>query len=127
MSQFKFFYDNWLKVDDLFEVPDPKLNVNLSVEFFKNLKFDEQSLKSYRIEAAQESCKMLGPKPALCLSGGIDSQAMVSCWKEADLNFEVFTLVFEDDLNMHDVECARNYCDNRGIKLNEIKIDAIIS
>lgn len=125
MSQFKFFYDDWLDIDDLYDRPDPKLVVNLSVNFFKNLRFDSESLKSYRIEAAKECNKMLGTNPALCLSGGIDSQAMVSCWKEANLDFDTYTLVFEDDLNIQDVESARKFCANMGIKLHEIRIDII--
>jgi deoxycytidylate deaminase len=58
------------------------------IDFFENLKFDAQSLKQYRIDAARLCAETLGDKPALCLSGGIDSQAMVQSWHEAGLEFD---------------------------------------
>jgi hypothetical protein len=81
------------------------------------------SLKKYRIEAAEKCAQTLGKDPALCISGGIDSQCMVQAWQEARLDFKIYILVFDNDLNIHDVNHARKFCRARGLKLNEVKIN----
>ena len=128
---FKPFYDDWIIIDPIFIPSNISLrkydyvNVNLSYDFFSQLTFTEDSLKTYRINAALEASKILGEKPALCISGGIDSQAMLHCWLEADIKFDVFVLVFKNNLNSMDVEQARLVCRNLGIELKEIEIDII--
>lgn len=99
--------------------------VNLDKEFFNNLKFDATSLKQYRIDAAIKCSETLGDNPALCLSGGIDSQAMVQCWQEAGLKFDVIVGVFKDDLNKHDVDHAKLFCNKNNIPYKELKIDIV--
>jgi len=125
---FKPFYKDWLNCSQLFL---PTINeiryttTNLNINFFSSLSFDESSLKQYRIEAALHCAETLGEKPALTLSGGIDSQCMVQAFKDADLKFDVYTLVFKNNLNKQDVDSARNYCNTLGIKLNEIELDVV--
>ena len=125
-SEFKLFYDDWLDYRKLFTTEgDIDLPVNLSTEFFQNLKFDTDSLKQYRIDAATRCAETLGNNPALCFSGGVDSQAMLQAWREAKLKFKVFTLVFNDNLNIQDVAHARHYCSVNNIELIEIPFDVI--
>jgi hypothetical protein len=101
------------------------MNMNIGMEFFENLKFDNDSLKRYRLESAHKCAETLGDKPALCLSGGIDSQAMVQSFYDAGYDFDVFTLVFNDDLNIHDASHARLYAEKNNIKLHEIDINIL--
>lgn len=128
---YKPFYDDWINVDNLFrsdkflgEVAIP-LPVNLDKEFFLNLRFDQDSFKQYRKEACLAAQEILGSKIALCLSGGVDSQYMVQCWKEAKLDFDVAVLVFNKDFNSHDVSVAREFAKKTGIRLKEVKIDVL--
>jgi len=130
LYQDNFFYNNWLDYEPLFQTNKnssnfTELTVNLDRNFFENLKFDKQSLTEYKIEAAIYCQKTLGDNPALCISGGIDSQAMLNSFVEASLNFAAYTFVYNDDLNLHDVELARKYCTEHGIKLIEIPFDVV--
>lgn len=128
MYQFKPVYNDWLNIYPIFEKANALrfydyLDVNLDIKFFQSLQFDYDSLQDYRKEAAIEASKMLGDRPALCFSGGVDSQYMLYAWKEARLQFDTYVLVFDDDLNDQDVSHARNYCRELGIELKEIPID----
>lgn len=121
------FKNNWQVYDENFTslTKEIKYKVDLPVEFFENLKFDPQSLKEYRIAAAQTAASLCGDNPVLCLSGGIDSQAMVQCWQEANLKFDVAILVFNNNLNDHDVSVALRYCEQHNIKPIIYELDVI--
>ena len=131
MSSFKPFYNDWIDCSSLFELTNYQkdkpclINTNLSADFYKNLRFDAESLKSYRIDAVYKCAEMLGDNPALTFSGGIDSQCMLQAWKESGLNFKVYTLVFKNDLNIQDVTNARKYCKEQNIQLHEIELDVV--
>jgi len=127
LEQFNAFKDNWLDCSALFsnESRIAELPVNLPVSFFESLQFDSDTFKKYRIDAAIKCAETLGDNPALCLSGGVDSQAMVQCWTEANLKFKVVTLEFNDGLNAQDVDHASLYCDKHSIELIKIPFDII--
>jgi len=124
-----YFEYNWLDYRPLFERNNgssyTELHVNLDKSFFENLKFDKQSLEAYRISAAINCSKNLGSNPALCISGGIDSQAMLHSFIESGVIFTAYAFVFNDDLNLHDITFARNYCTEHNVKLQEIPFDVI--
>ena len=127
---YKSFYNDWVDISNLFKKEPYQryydhLIVHLDTNFFQNLKFDCDTIRNYRIDCAIKSSQILGHKPALCLSGGIDSQAMVQCWLEARLYFDLFILVFKNDLNKQDVEHARTFARNNGVYLQEIEIDIL--
>lgn len=121
------FKNNWTTYDDNFNALTKiiQYKVDLPLEFFQTLKFDPDSLKQYRVNAALETAKDCGDKPVLCLSGGIDSQAMVQCWQEADLEFDVAIMAFKDDLNTHDVSIALQYCEQHCIKPIVYELDVV--
>jgi len=121
-----FFYNGWLEYD----IDDPNIGIrslktNIGYDFFDNLRFDSESLKSYRVNAARLISKTLGDRPALCLSGGVDSQAMIYCWLEAGLKFDVVSCIFHNNLNLHDVDTARDFCKIHGLNLIEIPLNVI--
>lgn len=135
MSQFKFFHDDWLDFTELFPdnpnfsyrdlPPRVNLKINLDTEFFRNLRFDDASLKKYRIDSAVHCAETLGRKPALCFSGGIDSQALVQCFNEANIDIDIFTLKFKNDLNSHDIHDAKKYAEEKNIRINFIELDIL--
>lgn len=128
--EYRPFYNDWVDVSSLFDKTfhkrfiDP-LYVHLDVNFFKDLSFKKEDLKQYRINAALESQKLLGDNPALCLSGGVDSQAMVLAWLEAELKFDTYILVFKNNLNVQDVDHALQFCNTYNINYKQIEIDVI--
>lgn len=122
--RFEYYHDNWLDVSN-FVNDDPKLKINLQTEFFDSIRLDTESLKEYRISAARKLLPSLGDKPALCFSGGIDSQATWQCFNEANINIDVYTLVFKDNLNTQDVSHAFEFAEKHNIKIEVIEIDII--
>lgn len=130
--QFKAFKDDWVDLSEIFDNKDPLnseyeilLPVNLSINFFKNLKLDNQSIKEYRILAAIDCAEQLGSNIALSFSGGVDSQVALLSFLEAGIPFTPYIFVFNNNLNKPDVDHARRFCERLNVKLNEIKIDII--
>lgn len=127
MSQFNFYHDDWVGVEPYIGLNtyECHLPVNLKPEFFESLQLDTDSLRRYRIEAAIKCYEALGSKPALCFSGGIDSQATWQCFNEAGIDIDVYTLVFKHGLNTQDVEHAVKFAKERNFELKIIEIDII--
>ena len=128
MSQYKTipFYNDWLDVSGMAAGNGKDHTVNLKPEFFEKLDpFNDKKLKQWRIDAATRCAESLGPFPALCFSGGIDSQAMLHCWAEADLEAHVIIFAFKDGLNKQDCEHAKQFCHKFGIPYREIEFDIV--
>jgi hypothetical protein len=128
LSQYKTipFYNDWLDVSGMAAGNGKDHTVNLKPEFFEKLDpFNDKKLKQWRIDAATRCAESLGPFPALCFSGGIDSQAMLNCWAEADLEAHVIIFAFKDGLNKQDCEHAKQYCRKFDIPYREIEFDIV--
>jgi len=130
LSQFNFFHNNWLDCtqllqDDVYNSAKDECSVNLTSSFFNSLKFDVQSVQTYAKEAALLTASQLGNKPALCLSGGVDSQCAVLSFLNAGLNFDVVFMKFKDGLNAHDLQYAQNFCKTNNIRLIEIEFNVL--
>lgn len=129
MFQFDYFYKKWLDPTNIFQAgsvlenDEIELDVYLPDDFFQNLIINKEKLLEYRIDAAKEAYAALGSNPALCLSGGVDSQAMVQCFMEAGLTADIYLLVFKNNLNIQDVVTARDFCKKFNLPLKEIEID----
>jgi len=120
------FYDNWLELNGMATGSGEDHQCNLTPDFFTNLyPFNDKKLKKWRIEAAKRCAETLGPFPALCFSGGVDSQAMLQCWSEADLEAHVVIFRFNNDLNIQDADHAIQYCRKFSIPYREIEIDIL--
>jgi hypothetical protein len=134
LSQFEFYYNDWIDVNPFIQL-DGKfkgnwverchVNINLDTNFFKELCIDDEHLKTYRIDAALKCYEKLGSKPALCFSGGIDSQATWQCFNDAGIDIDVYTLVFKKDLNKQDVDHAITFAHKNNINLKFIEIDIL--
>lgn len=121
------YYQNYLTYDSITNSFADRVNYtcHLDPAFFETLKDDKQSLKQYRINAALRAKEVLGDKIALAFSGGIDSQAMVQCFLEAGIEFDLFLLTFTNNMNSQDADHARLFAKTHNIALHEIEIDII--
>ena len=120
--RFDYFYDHWLDVSN-FVNDHNDIKMKLGTDFFDSI--DITSLPLYRTNAVKRLLPSLGDKPALCFSGGIDSQATWQCFKEAGIDIDVYTLCFKDDLNKQDVDHALLFAHKNSIKLELIEIDIL--
>ncbi len=127
MSQFNFYHDNWIDIESYIglNISNCHLPVNLKSEFFESLQLDHDSLKRYRIDAAIKCREYMGSKPAICFSGGIDSQATWQCFNEAGIDIDVYTLAFKHGLNSQDVEHAIKFAKEKNFEIKLIEIDII--
>lgn len=128
MLPFNFFHKNWISCDEVFQgLPKQYSNIiiNLDNDFIDSFSLDVSKFKEYRISTANLVSEIVGEKIGLCFSGGIDSQCMVQCFKESNLNFDVFILRFNNNLNHHDIDSAINYCKRSGIHPHFIDLDII--
>ncbi len=64
-------------------------------------------------------------KICLCLSGGLDSQAMLSAFASTGRLFRVFVLKFNGNLNQHDIEFALDLCALYRIKPDVVSVDVV--
>ena len=122
---FKCFHDDWLDILGMSNANGRDHIVNLDSTFFEQLRFDDQSLKQYRTEAARICASTLGNNPALCLSGGVDSQAMVLAWQEAGLSFDTYILRFNNELNKQDYDHAIDFCRINNVSYHVINFDVV--
>ena len=125
--QFEPFKDQWLTFTDILDpfAEHIEYTINLDEDFFSSLLFDTAALFNYRVQAAQSAAQQLGDNPVLCFSGGVDSQAMIQCWREAKLKFDIAILEFDNGLNTQDTEIAMIYCKEHNITPKIIKLNIV--
>lgn len=92
---------------------------------FESLSREPLSPFEEAVAAAQQISEQLGPSLTLCLSGGLDSEAMALAFIAAQVSFDVTTLRFRNDLNAQDVGRAVEFCQKHGLKQQFIDLDAV--
>lgn len=113
--------DDWISVS--FTDTDMVWNVNIT----------EEMLDVAYSATLEENCKLavmnlpssVGSRPAVCLSGGVDSQTVVDTFLYAGVTPEVVIFNFLDDHNIHDVSHAIKFCESRNITPRLIDLDVI--
>jgi hypothetical protein len=78
-------------------------------------------------EEACAAAMMIGGKltdPVLCLSGGLDSEAMALAFIAAGVRFSAAIMNIENGLNEYDICVAKNFCRKFAIKYQEINLPA---
>jgi hypothetical protein len=113
--------DDWISVS--FTDTDMVWNVNIT----------EEMLDVAYSATLEENCKLavmnlpssVGSRPAVCLSGGADSQTVVDTFLYAGVMPEVVIFNFLDDHNIHDVSHAIKFCESRNITPRLIDLDVI--
>lgn len=113
--------DDWISVS--FTDTDMVWDVNIT----------EEMLEIANSATLEENCKLavmnlpssVGSRPAVCLSGGIDSQTVVDTFLYAGVTPGVVIFNFLDDHNIHDVSHAIKFCESRNITPRLIDLDVI--
>lgn len=97
-----------------------------------NYNFDfrlKNKIKSKPLKAAIKTVKYITknyPAPyTLCLSGGVDSQAMLYAWKESGVEFNTCSAVYNKWLNDYDLAQLKEFAKRESIKIQYIDIDVI--
>ena len=103
------FHDYWLQRNYADGILTWKLN--LTPEQIKSI--DINSIYEYSIEAVTSLLPDLGDNPAICFSGGIDSQVMLECFLRAGVDVTIVIMRFSSGLNDRDIKTAVEYCERR--------------
>ncbi len=98
-----------------------------------NITITESMLEIANSFSLKEHCKLaietmsphIGENPAICFSGGIDSQTVVDSFLFAERTPEIVILKFQDNLNSQDVDHALAFCETRKLKPKIFDIDVI--
>lgn len=108
------------------------INWTLPRKYKDNYNFDfrlKNKIKSKPLKAAIKTVKYITknyPAPyTLCLSGGVDSQAMLYAWKESGVEFNTCCAVYNKWLNDYDLVQLKEFAKREGIKIKYIDIDII--
>lgn len=115
------FYDNWCEP----QIDNDTIIWKINLEPDQIDSIDPSQINNYAIQSVRLLQQELGDRPALCLSGGIDSQVMVDCFILAEATFDVVIMRFPDELNYHDIKSAVQFCESRNIDYRFIDIDVI--
>jgi len=96
--------------------------IDIDVRIGKNAVSNKSFFEIKRI-AVENSLTVVGSNPVLCLSGGIDSQAMINIWKEQKYPFTVVTFDFGNNFNQSELSDALVFADFLKIPVQVIKLD----
>lgn len=87
--------------------------------FYHLAKPARRPLQSFREEVIQAAAEIRASRVGtiyIPYSGGADSEGICEAFRLAQIDFIPLIVVYENDLNKHDVEYAFAYCKNVGIK-----------
>lgn len=117
--------DNWITAEEFPKLDEIRWTPNLSVIDLPSLDLTPGAFKQYRIDAARRLAADMGSKPVLAISGGVDSQAMLQSFIEADVDVSIACLTFKNNLNDHDVTFAEQVAAKHGLPLLKIELDVL--
>lgn len=96
---------------------------------FTNANYSSRKISDVCIDAINNICNQYPPPYNLMVSGGIDSQAMIWCWKQTSVPFEIVTIRYIDQhgtvLNSHDIDNITKFSLLYDIKPQYIDFDII--
>jgi len=78
-----------------------------------------------KAKAVRSAADVVGNNPAICLSGGIDSQALLHIWHEQKIPYTAVTFDFGNGFNSRELSEAQRYADSCNIPLTVIKLDVM--
>lgn len=101
-----------------------KMHVN-----FENAKFTDRSLSEVAKDAITKITKEYPAPYTIMLSGGIDSQAMLWCWKQSGVPFRSVCIRYVDNdgniLNNHDISNLKKVSEYHNISVDYIDFNVI--
>jgi hypothetical protein len=105
----------------------PMLDYNSRVFQF-NIKYEKQQFIT-AIDAALKTvdyiCENYPSPYNLCVSGGVDSQAMLYAWHISNKPFQVYSCIYNDDMNLYDLETLSIFSKKYDILINYINLDLL--
>lgn len=98
----------------------------------KIFQFDLRLGKHHKISAIDAAiktvnyiCDNYSPPYNLCVSGGIDSQAMIYSWFISGKPFNCFSAIYNKDFNLYDLETLDVFAKQYGIKVTYTNFDLL--
>ena len=108
------YYDDWCTLD----YSKSRIVINAHIKEIKN-----KLITDINRDAVSNSISVVGLNPVLCLSGGVDSQAMVNIWKNYDFSYTAVTFDFGNNFNQTELSDALSFADFLKIPVKVIKLD----
>jgi hypothetical protein len=112
------YYNNWCTLDHFAD--RIVINAHIIEKDIKNTDFS-----NIKKSAVIDAISVVGINPVVCLSGGIDSQAVVSIWKEQNFPFTAVTFDFGNNFNQKELFDALSFADFLKIPIKVIKLDVM--
>jgi hypothetical protein len=113
--------NNWMTYsfdDGPINGPKPSAKSVFKIHFKKGLEYQRMSY----YDALYYNARMLKDNYSepfdVLFSGGIDSEIILRIFKEEGIRHNVYTIRMEDDINIRDLNDAKNICNELGVKLN---------
>jgi len=116
-------HNNWMSYsfdDGSINGAKPNMYSTFKLHFKKGLKYKTMSYYDALYYNASVMRDEFSEPFDVLLSGGIDSEVVVRVFKDLGIKQNVFTIRFENDHNIQDVEAAKKICDNIGVDLKII-------
>lgn len=92
--------------------------------------FDLRNKNNYNLLPLEAAIKTVNyikdnyPEPhVLYLSGGVDSQAMLYAWHLSNVPFTTYSAIYNDDVNLHDLECLKAFANTLNVPINFVNFD----
>lgn len=98
---------------------------------FYNIKIPKvnEITAKYGLDAAHYNIdyitKNYPPPYTLCLSGGVDSQAMLYAWHTSGKSYNTMSVRYNNDLNDHDLQTLVEFSTIHNIKINYVDFDLL--
>jgi len=112
------FYNNWTAINTGKDIIS--LNPSITLEDIDAAGIS--SISQISKEVTKLAGAHLGRNPALCLSGGIDSQAAYQLW-DKEFPIEVVIFEFENNLNFNEVLDAVRFAEKNSIDYKIVKLN----
>ena len=114
------YYNDWCSI----ESGDGVFNIVVKTNIDDIIRIDNTPLDDIKLQATLRASSVLGSNPVICLSGGIDSQAMYHIWHK-DIPVTVAVFEFEHGQNSEEVKDAQRFADKFQIPIKKIKLDVM--
>jgi hypothetical protein len=123
LSQTYFFNSHFKSGFDEFFSPSPE---NAHFHYITIGKLEQLPLAP--IEEAKRAARLISEKlqdPVLCLSGGLDSEAMAIAFLQEGIKFRGAIMNMQNGLNEYDIQAAKEFCKAHNVEFEEIHIPAM--
>jgi hypothetical protein len=113
------YFDNWCTLT--YHTRQIDINVHLSRDDI--IRTTNTKLELLKKNAVKNALSYVGNNPVICLSGGIDSQTVLSIFNECNSPFTAVTFDFGNNLNAEELANAQSFADLYKIPLTVIKLN----